>query len=350
MVQAPEFIVKLDLGIGNGGLNQFSRLGTSQQKIVDAMMTFCLACALFAAIAFFESIKGWLLYQGIGEAWGAADVVSWLQRGDSLRAQASAGHALTLGHLMAVGFGFWLYLQAQGKSMQMALAGAAWMWVGLISAHSRGPWLTAVVFFFVFLALSPQGASKFAKGLLFFALLSCIVLASPLGASVIDNLPFIGTIDEGNVTYRQQLAEVSWMLVWNNPFFGDPFVLLNMESLRQGQGIIDLVNAYASVALFYGIVGLVLFLGLFLIPIWRAYRVSLAVRESDPDLSLLGANLISCVVATMFYLAVGGHVAVEYLLAGLAASYGQLKVASYLSHTSDKTRRFTTNTRKQSSL
>jgi hypothetical protein len=32
-----------------------------------------------------------------------------------------------------------------------------------------------------------------------------------------------------------------------------------MEDLRQGEGIIDLVNTYAQVGLFYGIAGLALF-------------------------------------------------------------------------------------------
>jgi hypothetical protein len=51
--------------------------------------------------------------------------------------------------------------------------------------------------------------------------------------------------------------------------FGNPFVLLDMEELRTGDNIIDLVNAYAQVALFYGLVGLALFCLLFMASMHR---------------------------------------------------------------------------------
>ena len=53
--------------------------------------------------------------------------------------------------------------------------------------------------------------------------------------AVIDRLPVIGKTDQDTVDYRQQLYNVSIPLIWQNPFFGDPFVARNMESLRQGQ-------------------------------------------------------------------------------------------------------------------
>src|SRR5947209_7924373 len=50
-----------------------------------------------------------------------------------------------------------------------------------------------------------------------------------------------------------------------NPILGSPYYLSSpgMEQMRQGEGIIDMVNSYLGVALPTGIVGLFLFLGVF---------------------------------------------------------------------------------------
>ena len=47
-----------------------SRTCQSRRKIVDAAATFCLACAIMAAIALFENIRHWLLYIEILGEWG----------------------------------------------------------------------------------------------------------------------------------------------------------------------------------------------------------------------------------------------------------------------------------------
>jgi len=135
-------------------------------------------------------------------------------------------------------------------------------------------------------------------------------------------------VDAYNVAYRERLAEVSWQLIQENPFFGDPLFLSRMESLRQGQGIIDLVNGYAAIALPHGLVGLGLLLGFFCVGMGSALRVCRKSAAVDPDLSRLGANLAACMVATLAMMAMGGFgTGVEktfYLLAGLAAGLSAL--------------------------
>ena len=75
-----------------------------------------------------------------------------------------------------------------------------------------------------------------------------------------NSIPFFGqSTDDASVDYRQRLAERSWELIQLHPFFGDPLVLTKMEDLRQGEGIIDLVNTYAGITLFYGSIGLLRF-------------------------------------------------------------------------------------------
>ncbi len=63
-----------------------------------------------------------------------------------------------------------------------------------------------------------------------------------------------------NVIYRQELLKMSVALIQQSPWWGVPNYLQQMESLRQGDGIVDLVNTYLVVTLNVGVVGLVLFL------------------------------------------------------------------------------------------
>jgi O-antigen ligase/polysaccharide polymerase Wzy-like membrane protein len=313
-----------------------SRTCTSRNAIVEAMASFCLACAIFAPLALFESLRHWLLYTGIGEQWGHALEFAYLLREDTLRAQVSAGHSIPLGYMMAIGFGFWLYLSSRVESRSLGFAVAMWMWMGLIAAYSRAPWIIALVVFLAYPAFSPGGSARFFKALLVTAVIGSLVAVSPIGERILDNIPFVGTVDAGSVTYRQRLAEMSWELIKQNPFFGSPFVLLYLEDLRQGQGIIDLMNTYATVAMYYGLVGLALFVGFFVTGMWNAYRVAKSSARSDPQLSLLGVNVIACMVGSLFMMATGGFGAAlektSYVLIGLLAGYAQL---SQLRRTTD---------------
>lgn len=313
-----------------------SRTCTGRRAIAEAMASFCMAAAVFAPLALFESLKRWILYGGIAAMWGTPIEFDYLFRDNILRAQVTAGQAIRLGYLMAIAFGFWLYLrsrvQSTPRSTYVTTAVASWMWLGLLAAYSRGPWLVAAVIFFAFLAIGPGGSGRLFKGLAITGLVSGLILVSPIGEHVINNLPFIGKVGAANVAYRQHLAEAAWQLIKRNPFFGSPYVLLYLEHLRQGQGIIDIVNTYAAIGMYYGLVGLGLFLGPVLVGMWNVWQLVRSSAGSDPDLSLLGVIIIACMVGTLLMFGVGGFnpiiQRVFYLLVGFTAAYsrvGQVK-------------------------
>src|SRR5205085_12569495 len=142
-------------------------------------------------------------------------------------------------------------------------------------------------------------------------------VASPFGSRLIEFLPYIGTAGQESVDQRQALAETSWLLIQQNPWFGNPFVLLDMQQLRTGDGIIDVVNAYAQVALFYGLVGLGLFLTVYFGGLYRAYlSLRRAIAGGDRDIVWLGASPIACVVSTLFMMATAGQVYLQWIWAG----------------------------------
>jgi O-antigen ligase/polysaccharide polymerase Wzy-like membrane protein len=305
-----------------------SRTCSSRGAIVEALAAFCLSCALIAPVAVFESLKGWLLYTEL--PWSSSPGMGvYLMRGAALRAQVSAGHSLALGYILAIAFGFWLYLKSHVTSARTRVAVVLLYWLGLLAAYSRGPWVGAVTIYLVFVALGPRALSGLFKATALMTIIFGAILASPLGDRIISVLPFMGgSVDVGSVIYRQRLAERSWELITERPFFGDQLAFQKMEDLRQGQGIIDLVNTYAGIALYYGLVGLFLFIAFIMIALSRTRKLAKRVARSDPDLALLGVSLVACIVGTLVMIAgcslIFAYEKMFYVLGGLAAAYVRL--------------------------
>jgi hypothetical protein len=307
-----------------------SRCCSTRRAILEAQAAFCVSCAVLSLISVFEFLRSWLLYVDVAARWAETpDAGFYLLRGDALRAQASAGHPLALGYLIAIAFGFWLYLQSHIKSTKVKLSVGLLFWLGLIAAYSRGPWVGAVAIYFAFAALGPAALSRLFKSLCAAAIATAALMASPLGDGVIRVLPFMGgSVDSGSTRYRQRLAARAWELLQAHPFFGDQVAYLKMEDLRQGQGIIDFVNTYADIAVFYGFVGLALFAGFIVIGLLKSYRIARKNTRSDRDMVLLGVDLVACISGTLLMIGscslILGYAKMFYVLGGLAVGYMQL--------------------------
>ena len=308
-----------------------SRFCATRDAIREAQAAFCLSCALMAATGAFETARHWLLYSDFSSRWGVNDFLSgfYLLRGGSLRALASSGNTLVLGYLIAIAFGFWLYVRSRVPSPRSRLAVIILYWIGLLATYSRGPWMGAIAIYFSFAAFGTRGMSGVLKSASVAALVLAGVMASPLGDRITQVLPFAGgSLDIGSIQYRQRLAHRAWELFWENPVFGDRLVLSKMEGLRQGVGLIDLVNTYAEVALFYGLAGLALFLSPILVSLLRVYHVVTKSLRADADLALLGASLIACMLGTLLMIGtcsfILGYQKLFYVLTGLATAYAGL--------------------------
>jgi hypothetical protein len=303
-----------------------SRICQSRQKMVDAVASFCLACAVIAALSMFERIKGWLLFVDIAGRWGTdPNATFYLFRGNSVRAQVSAGHSIALGHLLAVAFGFWLYLKSLVRVGLHRIGVTLLLWGGLFGSFSRGGWLGAAAVYFTFVLFGPRPISRLVKGTSLALALAGLIAMSPIGNQILDMLPKNGAPAD---MYRHRLAERGWELVLAHPFFGDQFPWPEMEDLRQGEGIIDLVNTYLGVALGYGLIGLFCFLSFILLGMTRVYLRAREATHSDPDLALLGASLIACIAGTLIMIDTNsfnmGPEKMFYLLAGLTTAYARL--------------------------
>jgi hypothetical protein len=278
-----------------------SRICQSRKQLQDAVASFCLGCAVMAALAMFERTRNWLLFVNIASRW------------------------IALGYLLVIAFGFWLGLKSQLEERMQRVGATLLFWGGLWGAFSRGGWLGGAVVFFTFNAVGPRAVSRVVKGTAVALALGALIAASPLGDAILDLLPKTGQpADE----YRHRLAERGWELVLAHPFFGDQFPWPKMEDLRQGEGIIDIVNTYLGVALNYGLVGLFLFLGFILIGLTKTYLRVRDLAQSDPEFALFGASLIACIVGTLIMIDSSSFILgcekMFYVLGGLAAAYARL--------------------------
>jgi len=298
------------------------------QSFRDALMSFAVAGMVLSIIGVFELGRHWLLYAPLADAleahWGYGN---YLERDNALRALASTGQPIVLGYVVAVALGIFMFLQRSVPNRAVWFVGLALLIAGMIAPMSRGPWIGATVALLVFIGSGPKALSRISRLALVGLIASPLLLFTSAGEKIISYLPFVGTIEVENVTYRQQLIEVSTAIIMDNPFFGSYDFMLYLESLRQGEGIIDLVNSYLSIALSSGLVGLSLFasfFGFILIGIFKGMR---GLDKTD-ELHLLGRALMATMSAILVIIFTVSSInvipAVYWSVAGLGLAYMRL--------------------------
>lgn len=294
----------------------------------DALGSFVIAATIMAPIAIFELIRSWALYTSLATVlpvkWA---FFSYLLRDGGLRADASTGQPIVLGYVMVVAIGFFFYIRKHipGKLRQYGLF--AVLLGGLIAPLSRGPWVGCAALFAVFLI-----TGKYSSKQIFAMAAACVaaigaISVTPFGAKIVTYLPFFGSVDDSTITYRQLLIQNCISLIKGNPFFGVPNALgtSELQAMRQGEGIIDIVNTYVSIALSSGLVGLSLFIGVFLFVGIGIVKALWQIRESHPDLHLLGRVLLSVLCAILVMIGTVSSIMtvplIYWMVAGMGVAY-----------------------------
>jgi hypothetical protein len=311
-----------------------SRSCTSERIMKDVLASLCLIGFVLAAIGAFETARNWYLYADIAQKWAPLQANRFYTfRGGFLRAQVSTGGPVLLGYVLAISVSFWLYLRTFIHSQRLKYFVACLLWLGFLAAYSRGPWLGAVVIYYTYAILNPKPLRELTKAISWGLLVAAVFLLTPLGDRVASVLPMMGgTVDSGNILYRQRLAARSWDLIMQSPWLGDQLAFSKMEDLRQGMGIIDLVNTYAEVALYNGFVGLAIFLAFILIAGARALRASRISSATDSSYALLGSSLVAALFGSLIMLATCSFTLSSqilfYVIAGLSSAYAARAVQS----------------------
>lgn len=308
-----------------------SRLARDPAQLRDALLALLLGAAPAAAISIFEFAKHWLLYTSLADAlgvrWAPWDLTMYLSRADYLRAQAAAGHPIMLaqGLVVALGCAVLAVVRAGHRSLSAwALAGL--IAAGLVAPLSRAPWLGAGLLLAAMVVLLPS-TRRFVLPAVALGVMVAVGSLVAGKSGWLDYLPFVGTVEAENIDYRHRLIEASIGVILQNPLFGSPFFMYDpaMQDMKQGQGIIDLVNTYLGIGLSSGLVGLAIYVGGYATALVAAFRVRLS-RGLKAESLENGAVLLSVMLASLFIIATTSlNAFTTSLLAallGLLAGYG----------------------------
>jgi O-antigen ligase len=310
-----------------------SRGVRSVPALRDALMSFTVAALVLAAIGAFEFVKYWMLYVPLESAldvrWGYGN---YTPRGSNLRAQVSTGHPIALGYAIAVGFAFLLCLKKSVPGRATWWLALLLLCAGMVAPLSRGPWVGAAAITLLFVATGPAPMLGLARLAVAGAFAMPLLLLSPAGGAIIDHLPFVGTVEAGNVTYRQRLLEVSIQVILENPFFGGVDVnrVEAMQELR-ADGIIDVVNTYIGVALAHGLIGLSLFAGFFVAVAGTLLASVRTAGDRGEETCMLGRGLLCALAGILVIIFTVASItvipAVYWAVAGLGVAYARLAPA-----------------------
>lgn len=301
------------------------------QDFRDVLLSMVLAIMVLAPLAIFESYKHWLLYSYVTDLLKLeGGKAIYLGRESMLRAITTTGQPIALGYLMAVGMGLHLFVQRFMKNKLVRRLSIALLVGGLIAPLSRGPWVGAAAMLVVFIFTGHYAARQWINMALAALLVFPLISVLPGGEKVINLLPFIGTTEKENVDYRQQLITNSMIVIKRNPWFGslDYLKTPEMEAMRQGGGIIDIVNTYIQIALDAGLVGLGLFVSFFVLTLLDIYRAMRSVADKGSDEYLLGRALLSTLLGILIIIFSVSSITiipiVYWSVAGLGVAYAQM--------------------------
>ena len=315
-----------------------SRSLTNMVEFKKAIFGYVAATMLLSIIGLFEMLRHWHLYTSLASELGLSSGLSvYLQRDGMLRASASISR-IPLGYVIAIGFGLYLWLQNDISSKIIKYPGYLLLTLGLISPLSRGPWVGFVVLITTYITLGKQKLRNIFLLSIFAGTLILIVASSSFAPKIFDLIPFIGNTEISNITYRQRLIENSMIVIKRNPWFGsiDYIGTPEMIELRQGQGIIDIVNTYIQIALEYGLVGLSLFLAFFAVTCWKVYKNHKASLAGENQYSRLGRALLStmiCIMLIIFTVSSVSAIPIMYwTMAAMCAAYVSMTNKDIIKH------------------
>lgn len=295
----------------------------------NAMTGYVLGSMVLALVAIFEALQGWKLYPAVIDALGLnGNGFGFYQfRSGLLRPAVTLGNSIVVGYALVVALGFFLYLKEFVRRPMHRWLGFTLLGAGILASLSRGPWVGAAILILVYVMLGPRPVGRLLR-LTYIALFALLILGQlPYGQRFIDLLPLIGTEEQFNVEYRADLLTNALPVIERNLLFGSTDYLSapELQIMIQGEGIIDVVNSYVGVALNFGVLGLVLFIGAFVAAFSQLKRGRRFARQVGPEAVVLGRALGGTIAAIMLIIYTASSIfvvpTVYWAVIGLCVAY-----------------------------
>jgi len=314
-----------------------SRNVRSFDDIGRIMAALLFAAVVLACVAIFESGKAWKLYDAV---YPGLNISSGVQgsfydwRGGFLRTSATTGYPIILGYFFTLALGALMAVKHHVKSSFWFWALVALLLVGNFTTVARGTWLGAGVLVATYLLLTSR-AKLFAIATVSLIAISFAGTSSnPAIRDIFELLPFTGSHHDGTIDYRRALLDNAIAVMKDNILLGTPSYLntSELEQMRQGQGIIDIVNTYVQ----YGLRGGIVLLGLFMIIFsYLLLRLLLALRHVQGPVKNLCVVLISMIVSHLVMIFTVSSISylpyLQWILISVSAAFIHLHVTALTS-------------------
>jgi O-antigen ligase len=304
-----------------------SRYIQTAQQLKTALTALLFGLIPLALIGIFEALKHWHVFDALSRSMtNKPHKKQYEVRAGLLRASTLFFGPLIYGYAMVIGNGLVMLLRPFIGEKYFKVTLSMFLAALLVSV-ARGAWIGFAVLFIAYVWTGRAAISRlFMIGLSALAMLPILSL-STFGNKILDLLPIIGTTNSSTIDYRERLLENASIVISKSPWFGSTNFLETpeMESMRQGQGIIDLVNTYIQVALNAGYVGLFLFLAIFIGLLIRCYRIIKRLPSEEIDMIHMGRALFAILSGMLFIIFTTSsidYVPIFYwIFAGIIAAY-----------------------------
>jgi O-Antigen ligase len=247
----------------------------SDLKFVGSRMA--LGFAFMAVVGLMESVLRKNVYTELefiyGTRWTSTHV---LWRGPFVRVDSTTPQPIIMAFVMLCAYGLWAWLRTTGEVLlRHGRLVALVLFIAFFATWSRGPLLGFAGFVMCLLALRWMAPMRFLTLLVVVVAAGGIATASGADTYIYEALKTMfgsSEADTSSIDYRRKLLEASIALIRQSPVWGVPNYTAYLQDLRQGEGIIDLVNTYVAVMLSAGLVGLTCFLSPHLLVLYRLLK------------------------------------------------------------------------------
>lgn len=289
------------------------------------MLVMIFAAATLAILSFNEARLYWPTYEQMYSHLGIDRGMSQAMkmRGGLMRAAASFPESTTFGAWLAVAFVTTYLMRASFRSTGAWSLALAMVFVGLLAAQARVGWLTLALAAVCAAVYRNRAAAAAAAAAGFAALFVTIRTAAGSVGQVADMVG-TGGASAGTVDYRQHLFDRGIEEIQKHPLgVSQVAAQFNLGDLRQGEGIIDFVNAYIYYGVMAGIPGMIMFSCIIIYITAWLYRSRRQVSDNQNAL-MAGAvafGWCSSVIITAFTSGFGGMLSIQFfVLVGVASS------------------------------
>ncbi|WP_395397399.1 O-antigen ligase family protein [Novosphingobium sp. BL-8A] len=272
-----------------------SRGVRSMDELRTAMRWFACGGMALSTELIFETVRVWPIYNQLYDLYGVPINLLIHTRGGLLRPGGPFLEATSVAMVLAMCLTAMLLLRRDFRSNLHHMALLVVNFIGLSVPQSRGAWIG----FFLSLAATELFRKRYRALLTKVVMIGCsVALVFAVAHSSVtlqDSLGLSGGSKETS-DYRRRLFTRGQEEFWHSPIIGfsTPELEWRLADMRQGEGIIDLVNTYLWIALVSGATGLSVFFCLFgntMRRLWRMRR-----RLTDPSALDSAAFAFGCLV------------------------------------------------------